>query len=171
MEDSTGNSQLVKAGAWYQNGRARVWIEDEHRYGLISVVRRCWTLRGIRVKAPYQTKYQWGYVYGAAEVVMGQVEFLYLPTVSLDCSLLFLEQHSPELNPIEKLWVKVKRGVANEVWETLDAIEDAIIEVLEPLWQSVERVRSLLGDNWLTRGVATFLMQREISSEAPNILA
>ena len=27
--------------------RVRIWIEDEHRYGLISSVRRCWTLRGI----------------------------------------------------------------------------------------------------------------------------
>ena len=40
----------------------RVWVADEHRYGLIPVVRRCWTLRGVRPTAPYQTKYQWGYL-------------------------------------------------------------------------------------------------------------
>jgi transposase len=179
--------------------RVRVWVEDEHRYGLISVVRRCWTLRGHRPTAPYQTKYQWGYVSGAAEVVCGQVEFLYLPTVSLDGSLIFLHQlvatdpqaihivlwdqagfhfkaddprlpasvrlvplppYSPELNPMESLWDQVKRRVANEVWDTLEAIEAAITEVLESLWQSVQPVRSLLGDTWLTRGVATFLKQR-----------
>ena len=156
--------------------------------------------RGHRPKAPYQEKYQWGYVYGAAEVVMGQVEFFYLPTVSLECSFLFLEQlvttdpeaihivlwdqagyhqapeasqlpeqirllplppYCPELNPMEKLWDCVKRKVANEVWETLEAIEGAITEVLEPFWKSVDRVKSLLGDNWLTRGVAAFLEQRE----------
>ncbi len=33
----------------------RVWVADEHRYGLISVLRRCWGLRGARVTAPYQT--------------------------------------------------------------------------------------------------------------------
>ncbi len=47
----------------------RIWVEDEHRYGLISNVRRCWTLRGHRVVVPHQTKYEWGYLYGAAELV------------------------------------------------------------------------------------------------------
>ena len=32
--------------------RVRVWVADEHRYGLIPVVRRCWTLRGLRPSAP-----------------------------------------------------------------------------------------------------------------------
>ena len=45
--------------------RVRVWVADEHRYGLIPVVRRCWTLRGLRPTAPYQTKYEWGYLYSA----------------------------------------------------------------------------------------------------------
>ncbi len=86
--------------------QVRVWVQDEHRYGLINVVRRCWTLRGHRPTAPYQTKYQSGYVSGAAEVVSGQVEFLYLPTVSLDGSLIFLHQlvaTDPEAIPIV-LW-------------------------------------------------------------------
>jgi transposase len=34
----------------------RLWVIDEHRYGLIPVVRKCWTLRGQRPTAPYQTK-------------------------------------------------------------------------------------------------------------------
>jgi putative transposase len=34
----------------------RLWVLDEHRYGLIPVVRKCWTLRGERPTAPYQTK-------------------------------------------------------------------------------------------------------------------
>jgi hypothetical protein len=28
--------------------RVRLWVADEHRYGLIPVVRKCWTLRGLR---------------------------------------------------------------------------------------------------------------------------
>lgn len=58
---------------------------------------------------------------------------------------------------MEKLWDPVKRQISNAIWETLDAIEDEITAVLSPFWQSVERVRAFLGDNWLTRGVATFL--------------
>jgi transposase len=70
----------------------RLWVVDEHRYGLISTLRRCWTLRGVRPSAPYQTKYQWGYVYGGLEVMEGRSEFLYTPAVSLQLSGEFLRQ-------------------------------------------------------------------------------
>jgi transposase len=72
----------------------RLWVVDEHRYGLISTIRRCWTLKGIRPCAPYQTKYQWGYVYGGLEVMQGRSEFLYTPTVNLHLSGEFLRQIS-----------------------------------------------------------------------------
>ena len=41
---------------------------------------------------PYQTKYQWGYVYGALEVTGGGAEFLFTPSVSLSTSQVFIEQ-------------------------------------------------------------------------------
>lgn len=78
----------VPAGA-----KVRLWVADEHRYGLISILRRVWSLRGLKPVAPYQTKYQWGYLYSALEVAGdSQAEALLLPTVSLACSQLFLEQ-------------------------------------------------------------------------------
>jgi len=71
----------------------RIWVTDEHRYGLIPVVRKCWTLRGERPTAPYQTKYEWGYLYSALEVDgENAAEFLCLPWVGLEMSRLFLEQ-------------------------------------------------------------------------------
>lgn len=185
--------------------RVYVWVQDEHRYGLISHIRRCWTLRGHRVKVPFQMKYKWGYVSGAFEINTGKAVFMYLPTVSLPISQIFLEEivatdpdaihivmwdqagfhqkpaasevpsqvrllplppYCPELNPMEKLWDMVKRHVGNEVFETLEAIESEITRVLEPFWQKVERVFAFLGDNWLTRGVATFMNQRKTVSRS-----
>jgi transposase len=71
----------------------RIWVADEHRYGLIPVVRKCWTLRGERPTAPYQTKYEWGYLYSALEVDgKNAAQFLCLPGVSLTLSGMFLEQ-------------------------------------------------------------------------------
>lgn len=179
--------------------RVRVWVEDEHRYGLISVVRRYWTLKGLRPTVPYQTKFEWGYVYGALELGSGQAEFFYAPTVSLAWSAVFLNQlvatdsaaihvviwdragfhlkddnphlppavrvlplpaYSPELNPVEPLWDPVKRRTANATWESLEKIEEAITEVLQPFWEQVSRVKSLLGDSWLTRAVRDFLRRR-----------
>jgi transposase len=71
----------------------RVWMEDEHRYGLISVLRKVWTLRGCKPVSPYQTRYQWGYLYGALEVEgSGATEFLFSPTVNIEASQAFLNQ-------------------------------------------------------------------------------
>jgi transposase len=71
----------------------RLWVVDEHRYGLIPVVRKCWTLRGLRPCAPYQTKYEWGFLFSALEVDGAHAcEFLCLPEVSLAMSALFLQR-------------------------------------------------------------------------------
>jgi len=73
--------------------KVRVWIADEHRYGLISVIRKCWTLKGHRPTAPYQTKYQWGYLYSALEIdAENRAEALFSPCVNLEVSRLFLQQ-------------------------------------------------------------------------------
>ena len=72
--------------------RVKVWVQDEARYGLHTVLRRCWGLKGARVCKPTQQKYQWGYVYGALDVVEGGGEFCYMPTVTLEHVAAFLEQ-------------------------------------------------------------------------------
>ena len=77
--------------------QVRIWVADEHRYGLIPVVRRCWSLRGLRPVAPYQTKYEWSYLYSALEVDgENAAEFFCLPGVSLEMSHLFLAHLSAQ---------------------------------------------------------------------------
>jgi transposase len=173
--------------------RVRVWVADEHRYGLIPVVRRCWTLRGVRPTAPYQTKYEWGYLYSALEVDGAHAaEFACLPGVSLDLSRLFLERlaardpqaehvviwdqagfhpqpklhavparihllplppYSPELNPVEVIGDVIKDRIANTLWQTLEALEEALGEELRPIYKSAERVRRLVSHPWLVQQV------------------
>ena len=78
-----------------QKKKVRVWVADEHRYGLLPVIRRCWSLKGVRVKAPYYTKYQWGYIYEALEVDgENKTELFFSPSVSKEITKLFLEQIS-----------------------------------------------------------------------------
>lgn len=173
--------------------RVRLWVVDEHRYGLIPVVRKCWTLRGVRPTAPYQTKYEWGYLYSALEVDgENAAEFACLPGVSLDLSRLFLERlcardpeaehvviwdqagfhpqshlhdlpshihllplppYSPELNPVEIIGDVIKDRIANTLWHTLEALEEALGEELRPIYQSAERVRRLVSHPWLIEQV------------------
>ncbi|MEI8289930.1 MAG: IS630 family transposase [Verrucomicrobiota bacterium] len=167
----------------------RIWVTDEHRYGLIPVVRKCWTLRGERPTAPYQTKYEWGYLYSALEVDgENAAEFLCLPQVDLEMSRMFLEQiaacdpqaehviiqdragfhlnpelhelparvhviplppYSPELNPVEALGDVIKDRIANTLWPTLEALEEAMGEELRPIYESADRVRRLVSHGWL----------------------
>ena len=167
----------------------RIWVADEHRYGLIPVVRKCWTLRGERPTAPYQIKYEWGYLYSALEVDgKNTAQFLCLPRVDLEMSRLFLEHlaaidpqaehvviqdragfhlnpelhelpagvhvlplppYSPELNPVEAIGDVIKDRIGNTLWETLEALEEAIGEELRPIYESAERVRSLVSHSWL----------------------
>jgi len=169
--------------------RVRIWVVDEHRYGLIPVVRKCWTLRGLRPTAPYQTKYQWGYLCSALEVDgQNAAEFLCVPEVSLEMNRLFLAQlaardaeaehvviqdragfhlnpqlhalpgrihvlplppYSPELNPVEAIGDLIKDRIGNELWQNLEAVEEAICEELRPLYEDATRVRRLVSHPWL----------------------
>jgi transposase len=71
----------------------RVWVLDEHRYGLLPVIRRCWGKRGVRVHAPYLTKYKWGYLHEAMEVdAENKLELLFTPVIDQETHLLFLKQ-------------------------------------------------------------------------------
>jgi transposase len=71
----------------------RLWVLDEHRYGLLPVIRRCWALRGVRVHVPYATRYEWGYLHEAMEVDgANQIELLFTPAIDLDIHALFLAQ-------------------------------------------------------------------------------
>jgi transposase len=77
------------------NKKVRIWVADEHRYGLLPVIRRCWGLKGVRIHAPYATRYQWGYLYEALEVDGdNSSEFFFAPSVNKEITQIFLEQIS-----------------------------------------------------------------------------
>ena len=134
-----------------------VWVEDEHRYGLISVIRRCWTIKGHYPKAIHNNKYEWGYVYGALGLVTGKAEFIYTPTVSLEWSKAFLNQivsTAPEAIHII-LWDR-----AGFHPETLDGeLSKSVrfvpfpayspdLNPIEPLWNVVKR--EIANELWKT---------------------
>ena len=148
--------------------QVRVWVADEHRYGLIPVVRRCWTLRGVRPTAPYQTKYEWGYLYSALEVDgANAAEFACLPGVSLELSWLFLARLAARDPQAEHVVIwdqagfhpQLKRHAVparihllplppyspelNPVEVIGDVIKDRIANTL---WQTLEALETALGE-------------------------
>jgi len=134
-----------------------VWVEDEHRYGLISVLRRCWTIKGYRVTVPRQMKYEWGYVHGAADIVTGNAEFLHTPTVSTQWTLAFLEQlvaTDPEGIHII-IWDRAgyhPTVLTNELVESVRFLAlpaySPELNPIEPLWDQVKR--HVANDIWET---------------------
>ena len=59
-----------------------MWAQDEHRLGLKPILRRVWTRRGERPRAPVHHRYEWLYVYGFVRPATGQTFWLVLPTVN-----------------------------------------------------------------------------------------
>jgi transposase len=85
--------KLAAASAGADGQPVRLWVLDEHRYGLLPVIRRCWSLKGVRVHVPYATRYQWGYLHEALEVDGDhRVELLFTPAIDLDIHATFLRQ-------------------------------------------------------------------------------
>ena len=74
--------------------KVRLWVYDEMRYGLHPLVRRVWSLKGVRVVTPVERRFEWGYLFGAFEVSGGASEFLYSPTVNKEADRHFLHQIS-----------------------------------------------------------------------------
>ena len=86
-------SRLAAASVGADLQRVRLWVLDEHRYGLLPVIRQCWALRGVRVHVPYATRYQWRYFHEALEVDgENRVEVLFTPAIDQDIHATFLRQ-------------------------------------------------------------------------------
>lgn len=59
-----------------------VWAMDEHRLGLLPVIRRVWAKRGQRPVAWVRRRYQWLYVFGFVRPTTGQTWWALVPTVN-----------------------------------------------------------------------------------------
>jgi transposase len=62
----------------------QAWAVDEHRLGLLPVVRRVWAPKGQRPVAAVRRRYAWLYVYGFVRPATGRTWWCLLPEVSLE---------------------------------------------------------------------------------------
>jgi hypothetical protein len=67
-----------------------LWAEDEHRLGLLPVVRRIWAPKGQRPIAHLRRRYEWLYVYGFVRPSTGASWWCLLPTVTTQAFALAL---------------------------------------------------------------------------------
>ena len=64
--------------------------------------------------------------------------------------IIFLPPYSPELNPVEHLWEEIReKWFPNKVFKSLDAVESVLVDALDSLEQSPEKVASITGFDWI----------------------
>jgi transposase len=67
-----------------------LWAEDEHRLGLLPVLRRVWAPNGQRPVAAVERHYEWLYVYGFVRPATGESWWCVLPCVTTEAMSLAL---------------------------------------------------------------------------------
>jgi hypothetical protein len=60
----------------------------------------------------------------------------------------FLPSHSPELQPTERLWPLTNEAVANRPFESLDELEEVLIERCVALCEQAETIRGHMNYHW-----------------------
>ncbi len=61
-----------------------------------------------------------------------------------------LPPYSPELNPVEHLWDEIReKWFANCVFDSLNAVEDRLMDALSTLEKDTRRVRSMTAFPWI----------------------
>jgi len=64
--------------------------------------------------------------------------------------IIFLPPYSPELNPVEHLWEEIReKWFPNKVFKSLDAVEGVLVDALQSLEKSQEKVASITGFHWI----------------------
>jgi len=62
--------------------------------------------------------------------------------------LLFLPPNSPELQPAERLWPLLNEVVANRAFESLDELEDVLVDRCNELDKQPEVIKGLANYHW-----------------------
>lgn len=62
-----------------------------------------------------------------------------------------LPPYSPELNPVENIWEEVReKFFQNEVFDSMDAVEERLIEAMINLESQSDIVKSITGFKWIS---------------------
>jgi transposase len=71
-------------------------------------------------------------------------------TLPKNLRVAFLPPYSPELNPAEHLWDCIRENwFQNKTFNSLDAVEDTLVEALVSLEKDQSRVQSHTGFSWI----------------------
>ena len=101
----------------------RLMFQDEARFGRMSDPRSCWAPAPHRPVVNLALVREFRYEYAAVSPWDGYLDFMTAEKMNTDnMALLRLPPYSPELNPAEQIWNKLRRDYfANRVFDSLGA--------------------------------------------------
>lgn len=137
----------------------QLWAQDEHRVGLLPVIRRVWAPKGQQPAAAVRRRYEWLYAYGFVRPRTGQTWWCLLPTVSLEAMGLALAAFARD----EGIGSQRRAVLAldNAGWHTSarlrlpDGVHLAFLPPASPELQPAERLWPLLDEPIANRSFAT----------------
>ena len=134
------------------------WAQDEHRLGLLPVVRRVWAPVGRRPTAHVRRRYEWLYVYAFARPSTGRSWWCLLPTVSAEAFGLALAEFArdEEIGPARRA-VLALDGAGWHLAKDLavpEGIHLAFLPAASPELQPAERLWPLVDEAVANRAFA-----------------
>jgi len=102
----------------------------------------------------FQQEYHWKYPERRGEDVV-----MILDRARAHCSkrlhipkgvvLEHLPPYCPELNPVERFFEELRRELANEIFDSLDDLEETLTELLRGFWKNPQSLQQLTLFTWL----------------------
>ncbi len=149
---------MAAVAAAHPGAAVTLWAQDEHRLGLLPVVRRVWAPRGRRPTATARRRYAWLYVYGFVRPRTGRSWWCLLPTVSAAAFGLALAEFARDegIGPTKRAVLALDRAG----WHTSkelrlpEGIHLAFLPPASPELQPAERLWPLLDEPVANRAFA-----------------
>ena len=71
-------------------------------------------------------------------------------TIPENMRLIWLPPYSPQCNPVEHVWDEIReKWFSNRVFQSLDAVEDTLLDALVALVSDKKRILGLTGFDWI----------------------
>ncbi len=109
----------------------RLFLEDEARFGLHeAITRRCITARGVKPHQLVFPRYEYVWIFGAAEPATGESFFLEMPALDSACFQAFLDEFSSAYP--DTMNVLVLDGAPAHIAQALQSPENVVLFRLPP---------------------------------------
>lgn len=160
--------------AAHPTASVEVWAEDEHRLGLLPVVRRVWAPRGRRPLARVRRRYEWCYVHAFVRPATGQSWWCLLPTVRAAAFALALREFARDegIGP-ERRAVLVLDGAGWHAAADLavpEGIHLTFLPAYSPELQPAERLWPLVDEPVANRAFADLAALEDALAERCRVL-